>query len=179
MRQFVRDTGIVIRKRKLQKDHRLITILTQNSGKINVMGYGVRQLLSKRLGHLETGNYVSFTYYKNGDYNTLGETELVWGFSKIKKSGDKLNTLFLLFFILDRIVPESEKDTEIFSKTLGTLRRLNNAHVFAWTEIQHYLNELLLITGFIGPKQASDMSFNTVAFIEGLIDKKIAWVYRG
>lgn len=175
MRQFYRDTGIVLKKKKLLKDNRMITILSRENGKINLIGYGVRQILSKRLSHLETGNYISFTYYKKNDYMTLGETELIWGFSKIKRSDEKLNTLFFLFFILDRILPESQVESEVFEQTITVLRRLNNAHIFAWSEVNRYLNGLLLTSGFVTRREVESKTFNTIQFIEQLINRKIAW----
>ncbi len=177
MKNFFRDTGIVIRKRKLLKDNRLITILSENNGKINLVGYGVRSILSKRLSHIETGNYISFTYSKKGDYLTLGETDLVWGFSKIKRSSSKMNLLFLLFFILERIMPENQPDQAIFEKTRTVMTKLNNREQFVLADLQLYFKELLVITGFIDEKKSQHPSFNPLDFIETLIDRKIKWAF--
>lgn len=177
MRQFFRDTGIVIKKQKLLKDNRLITILSQESGKINLVGYGVRSILSKRLSHIETGNYISFTYSKKGDYLSLGETEIIWGFSKIKKSESKIKLLFLLFFILDRIMPENQDDQEIFEKTRTILTKLNNRDAFGLADLQVYFKEILMLTGFIDEKKSQSANFNPLDFIENLIDRKIQWAY--
>lgn len=177
MKNFFRDTGIVIKKRKLLKDNRLITILSENSGKINVVGYGVRSILSKRLSHIETGNYISFTYSKYGDYVTLGETDIVWGFSKIKRSESKMNLLFLLFFILDRIMPENQSDPAVFEKIKVIMTKLNNREQFTLSDLQLYFKELLVMTGFIDEKKSQSPSFNPLDFIETLIDRKIKWAF--
>lgn len=177
MRQFLRDTGIVIRKRKLLKDNRLITIFSANSGKIQILGYGVRSILSRRLSHIETGNYISFTYCKKGDYLTLGETEILWGFSKIKRSESKSQLLFLLFFILDRIMPENQSDPVIFNKTRSIMTILNNREHFTLNDLRVYFSELLVLTGFIDENKSKSASFNPLDFIESLIDQKIKWAY--
>ena len=177
MKHFFRDTGIVIRKRQLQKDNRLITILSEKNGKINLVGYGIRSLLSKRLSHVETGNYISFSYYKKNEYYSLGETDLIWAFSKIKKSEPKLNLLFLLFFILDKIMPENQTDEAVFEKTRSIMTKLNNREQFTFLDLSVHLKELLIMTGFIDDVRSQSHNFNVLEFIENLIDRKIKWAY--
>lgn len=177
MRNFYRDTGIVIKKHRSLKDNRYITILSRESGKIQLIGYGVRSILSKRLSHIETGNYISFSYSKKDDYLTLGETELIWGFSKIKRSEQKMNLLFLLFFVLDRVSAENQIDIELFEKTIKIMTKLNNRDAFALPDLQVYFKEVLLMTGFIDDKVSENPTFNALEFIEGLIDRKIKWAY--
>lgn len=177
MRRYLKDVGLVLKKKKLLKDNQYVTILTRGNGKITLLGYGVRKLLSRRLAHLETGNYISFTFYQKGDYFILSETEMTWGFSKIKKSETKLRFMFLLFFILDRIVPENQVETVIFEKTLQLLTQLNNRTRFTIADLSRYLKEILLIAGFIDKKQSDNISFDSINFIEHLIDRKISWAY--
>ncbi len=177
MKRFFKDIGIVLKKRKLLKDNRNITILTREGGKMNLLGFGVRKLLSKRSSHLETGNYIAFTFYKKGEMNILGETEIIWGFSKIKRSEVKLGFLYLLFFIVDRIMPENQVDSVIFEKTLYILKKINNRNNFTLQDLRVYLNDILLISGFINKKQSNDINFNSLQFIESLIDQKINWAF--
>ncbi|OGK20701.1 DNA repair protein RecO [Candidatus Roizmanbacteria bacterium RIFCSPHIGHO2_02_FULL_37_13b] len=177
MRQFVRDEGIVIRKRGNFKENRIITIISKQSGKLNLLGYGVRNLLSRRISHLETGNYISFTYNINNNRTVLHETNLLYGYSKIKKDESKLGLLFLLFFILDKMIVENQKEEIIFNKTVVLLRQLNNRKDFGMTDFNDYLCQLLLHSGFIDKKRILSANFNPVVFIEDLIGSKLKWAF--
>ena len=177
MRQFVRDEGIVIKKRGSFKENRIVTIISKQNGKLNLMGFGVRNLLSRRISHLETGNYISFTYYRNNNHSVLHETNLMFGYSKIKKSESKLSLLFQLFFILDRMIVENQQEELIFDKTTNFLKKLNNRMHFGMSDFNKYLCELLLCSGFVDKKRTLDGDFNPLSFIEELFGYKIKWAF--
>src|SRR3989344_3896635 len=154
MRSYHSYFGIVLKKRKLLKDNRLVTILSEESGKIVLTGFGIRSLLSKRLSHVETGNYIKFSYTKKESYYILGETELVYGHSKIKSSVSKMNFLYLILIILDKIIPEGDPEALVFDKTLLLLKRLNNKERFTLGEIKTYLTDILIDAGFLDLSQS-------------------------
>lgn len=167
------DEGIVFAKNKFLERHKLITIFSRKSGKIRLFGYGAYSIISRRLSHLETGNYIKFSGHKKTDFFTLGETEIIWGFSKIKKNAGKLNILFALFFILNKILPENQEEEIVFNKTLLFLKALNNRSDINDEMLNLYLQDVLNILGFIDRKKIEDDEFDSFAYLEGLINQKI------
>jgi len=177
MRNYGRDSGIVFKKRTLLKENQVITIFTKDAGKIGLFGYGIRTITSKRLSHLETGNFINFSYTKRDSYYHIGETELVWGFSKIRICESKLGLMYTLFFILDKLMPEGQPEPVIFEKTLTILTKLNSRPDFHFSHLKEYICEVLTITGFIDEEKRENALFDPFLFVETLIDRKISWAF--
>jgi DNA repair protein RecO (recombination protein O) len=173
MRKYCKDEGLVIKKTQLQDNHQLITIFSSNNGKIAVTGFGVKKITSRRLSHLETGNFIRFGFVAQEMGNVLQETELVYGYSKTRRSEEKLNILFLVFFVLNKILPENQPDEIIFEKTLLFLKHLNNKETTVTDEFREYLNEVLIASGFVSLEQIEKPHFDSIKFTENLIGQKI------
>lgn len=173
MGRYFKDEGIVLRKKNLLNNDKLVSIFSQNHGKIVVLGKGVRKIISRRLSHLETGNFIKFSFYKKDNFCYLRETEVIYGYSKIKKSAEKINIVYLIFFILNKILPENQKESSIYNKTLDLLKDLNNKDDFDISGAKSYLNEVLVALGFINEPKTNTATFDPILFIENLIHEKI------
>lgn len=173
MARVFKDEGIVLTKKKLRGDHQLITIFSKNHGRIVLLGFGVRKITSKRLSHLETGNYIKFSFYKKDINLYLQETEIIYGYSRIKKSAEKINFLFLLFFIMNKVLPQNQSEIPIFKKTLDWLKDLNNKADFDFNNMRFFLTDLLVMMGFINKEKLNNVHFDPISFVEGLISQKI------
>lgn len=173
MGRYFKDEGIVLRKKNLLNNDKLVSIFSQNHGKIVVLGKGVRKIISRRLSHLETGNFIKFSFYKKDNFCYLRETEVIYGYSKIKKSAEKINIVYLIFFILNKILPENQKEQSIYNKTLDLLKDLNNQDDFDTLEVKCFLKDILIISGFINKDEANNATFDPILYIENLIHEKI------
>jgi len=173
MPRFYKDEGIVLKKKNLLNDDKLITIFSKNHGKTVLFAKGIRKIISRRLSHLETGNLIKFSFYEKDNYLYLRETEIIYGYSKIKRSDKKINILYLLFFILNKILPENQKEPLIFDKTLEVLRDLNNKDDFNIRRAKLYLSEVLVAHGFINKHKANELTFDPILFVEELIHQRI------
>lgn len=173
MKRYLKDEGIVLWKKNLLDSNRLIGVFTKNHGRIVLKAYGVRKITSRRLSHLETGNRIKFSFYKKGDYFYLLETDLIYGYSKIKKSGGKLSLLFLFLTILSKILPENQPEHDLFPIATEVLKKMNNANDFTLQTLLPYITSCLQKSGFVNKEQIKNPSFNPFIFTEELIGKKI------
>lgn len=173
MSRYFKDEGIVLKKKDLLRSDKLITIFSKNHGRIILLGYGVKKITSRRLSHLETGNYIKFSFYQNKDYFYLTETDLIYGYSKIKKSLAKINLLFILFSVLNKILPENQNEQYIFELTLNLLKQLNNVSNFGLHKFAPYIKKILIVSGFITEEKTNALNFDVLSFAEDLIGQKI------
>ena len=169
----VSDEGLVLKKIVLGERDVLLTLLSKSKGKLTVRAYGVKKITSRRISHLETGNYIRFSLTKYHDKLSLGETELLWGYSQIKDSSHKLELLYLLFVILNKILPEEHHEEQAFTLVLDYLKQLNNNESVKVGGLDTMLKSLLMSLGYIDQKTARLPLFNPVSFVEGLVDRKI------
>lgn len=166
------DQGLVLKKTTLKDTHQLVTLFTKEHGKLVLTAFGTKRLTSKRLSHLETGNVISFSWHEVGEYATLQETDLQYAHSLIKEDAQKLNFMYLIFFVLHKILPENEPETDIYSRTLAFLRKLHSSDTTVH-QVERFLQDTLMQLGFLDEKQAHDPDFDVMQFVEGLIGKKI------
>ncbi len=172
--RYSKDFAIVLKKNQLLGDNILITLFSLSKGKIVLKAYGVKKINSRRMAHLETGNYISFSSYEKGQFSTLTETELIYGYSKSRKSGDKLAYLFTYLFVLNRILPENQPETAFFDISLKFLKTLNNKEEFTTKDLTGFFDELLFAGGFLSPERQAVKGYDTLLFVEELIGRKIS-----
>ena len=64
--------AIVIKKKELLNLDNLITILTEDFGKINILAKGIKKINSRRAPHIQTANFINIVlYHKYGRYYQL------------------------------------------------------------------------------------------------------------
>ncbi|MBI3620027.1 DNA repair protein RecO [Candidatus Roizmanbacteria bacterium] len=169
MVRTLKTEGIVLKKKSLLNTDKLIIFLTPKYGKITTFAKGIKRITSRRLPHTQTANLVFLQAQRRNDRLYLGETTLLSGFSQIKKDEAKSNCLYLMFFILDRLIPAEQEDERLYRLVkyfLVTLSKNTGATGDFFTD---YLNLILSYLGYTHEKK----SFNELRFtIEELIHEK-------
>lgn len=167
-----KGSGLVIKKRKLLNGQVMLTIFSKESGKLVMSAFGIKKLTSKRLSHFEVGNYISYTYGEKGDFLTIRETELQYGHTKIKSDDKRLQMMFHVFFILNKLLPENQEEDEVFEETLKFLRKMNKESVSV-KEFEAYVAKILLALGYLDPDRLDDPLFDIYKHIESIIGQKV------
>jgi len=148
MSRVIKTLGIVLKKRQLLRSDLQFTIFTEDLGKINVYAKGVRKITSKRLPNLQTGNLISIqiNQYNNGFY--LQNVQLISALSSIKQQSKQVEQLYLLFFILDRILPEAQKENEVFKETIFFIIKFSKEKNFSNNALFDTLKKTINILGY-------------------------------
>ena len=171
-RSYNSDEGIILKKIRLKDQHQLVTIFSKNNGRINLTGFGTKKITSRRLSHLETGNVIKFSYREKDEYMTLQETELMYAHSKIKEDPNKLDMMFGVFFVLNRMLPEKQAERNAYDYLLRFLRKIHSADLEPG-DFDDFLKFILLDQGFIDKEELNSPQFDSVKFTESLIGAKI------
>lgn len=165
--------GIILYKKNILKDDKLICLFSKEFGKMILIAKGIRKITSKRQSHLETGNYIKCVFQSKDHYNYLQETEICFGFSKIKQSCLKLDLLYNIFFVLNKILPENVEEKKVFDFTLNNLKKMNNQKCLSELSLEKYLSQILIDLGFISEAQLFQPNFNPIKFTESVINSKL------
>ncbi len=167
MTSLIKTQGVVLKKKSLLNKDYLVTIFTKEQGKVKIFAKGAKKITSRRLSHLETGNLVEVLISKKNDRLYLQETKLISVFSKIKNNKEKLEKLYLFLFIVDRLLPEGQKDYSVFQIILKFLIDLSGNDKF---EIDLFVKKLLVDLGYVDKK---DKNIVIYSFIEEIISEKL------
>jgi DNA repair protein RecO len=109
------DEGIILVKRKILHSDVLIVVLTHHFGKIALLAKGIQKITSKRISALQTGNIVNVIFSeKNSSLRYLSSVELVSHLSAIKTDMMKMQYLYILLFMFERLLPDSQKDISTY-----------------------------------------------------------------
>lgn len=170
MRRIIKTSGIVLRKRQLLRSDLQFTIFTEELGKINVFAKGIRKITSKRLPNLQTGNLISIqiNQYNNAFY--LQTVQLISALSSIKQRSEQVEQLYLLFFILDRLLPEAQQESEVFKEVISFIVKFAKEKSFSNTILFITLKNIVNILGY--PSEANNIS-GLLTEIEQIISENI------
>lgn len=170
MTRFLKTEALVLKKRNLLNKTVILTLFTEKYGRLNVVAFGIGKITSRRLSYGQTGNLIAALIYKKNDRFYLQETQLISGFSQIKDNPQKINYLYLFFFVLDRLLPENQKEASVYQLTKKFLINLSQSSAVNKLILTKYLNKALILLGYL----KDERSFEEIKFfIEQLLHEKI------
>ena len=170
MTRSLKTEAIVLRKKDLLNRDVLISFFSQNLGRLTVFAKGVKKITSRRSPHLQTGNLINVIISHKNDRYYLQESQLISGFSELKKDEDKVKQLYFFLFILDRLLPENQKEERAYNLTKKFLIDLSHPSGKKRLSLLYYLNKLMSLLGYLH----EDKNFNELQFlIEEIINEKI------
>jgi len=122
----LRVKGLVVRENPVGEYDKLITVITEEMGKITVSGKGVRSLKSKHMPATQLFSYSSFVLRKSHGYFYISDSALEESFYGLRTSLDKLALASYLCDIAADFAVEGVGDADLMQLTLNTLFALAN-----------------------------------------------------
>lgn len=147
----IKTEAFILKKIILLEKDILIFFFSQEKGKIIALAKGARKITSKRISYLETGNLVNIILEKRKEKLYLKEIDLISGFYKIKADFKKINALYSFFYVLDKILPENQKEEKIYTLTKQFFININNFNKtddLKFTTYK-YINKVLISLGYL------------------------------
>ncbi len=122
-----KEQGIVLRTMKLGEADRIVTFLTQSSGKVRAVAKGVRKTRSKFGARLEPFTHVDLLLYKGRELDIVTQAEIITPFREIRGSYARFAAGEVVLEAIDRVTQEHEPSVRTFMLLLGALRRLSES----------------------------------------------------
>ena len=170
MIRHFKTEAIVLRKKDLLNKDVLINFFTEDLGRLSVLAKGVKKITSRRSPHLQTGNLINILISHKSDRYYLQESQLISGFYELKKEENKVKELYSFLFILDRLLPESQKEERVYNLTKKFIIDLSISDEKARLGLRYYLNKLMGSLGYLH----KDKSLEELrSLIQEIIDEKI------
>lgn len=142
--------GFVLKKKALLEKDIVVTLFTEEMGKITTMAKGARSITSRRAAHLQTGNLIKAQLSDFHEIFYIQSSELISGFMQVR-TDKKINTLYLFLYILDKLLPEKLDEKNIYKITKKFFISLSKdelpVHEILRTALQKTLMELGYIEG--------------------------------
>lgn len=161
--------AVVLKKKDLLNRDVLISLFTQDLGRLTVFAKGVKKITSRRSPHLQTGNLINVLVSHKNDHYYLQETELVSGFSELKKDENKVKALYLLLFVIEKLLPENQKEIKTYNLIKNFLIDLTKSTNPKLITVK-YLTNIMIQLGYLD-KEVDFVELRSL--IEEIIGEKI------
>ncbi len=129
MNEFYRTKGIVIGKRDFFEADKILTVFTEDMGKIVVKAKGIKKIKAKMAGHLETFNYVDLELVKGHTFHIVTGAQVIKSFDNIKNDFERIGVFYYITEVLSKILAENAPQRNLFQFLLSITTRLEEENV--------------------------------------------------
>jgi len=143
-----KEQGIVLRAAKLGEADKIVTILTQGSGKVRGVAKGIRRTTSKFGARLEPFTHVSLLMYRGRNLDTVTQAEIVTAFRDLRSDFSLIAAGEAMLEAADKVAEEHERNVRLFLLLLTGLRALDDRPTDPAAVAESYLLKLLSLSGF-------------------------------
>lgn len=121
---FINTEGIIIKRSNFSEADRLLTILSEDEGKIKVLAKGVRKINSRRGGNIELFNRVNVFLRESRTFYLLTEVQLVESYKGLRTDLQKVGYAYYACELIEKLTAEGVENRIIYGLLLNYLRDL-------------------------------------------------------
>src|SRR5207247_3886572 len=143
-----KEQGLVIRSAKLGEADKIVTILTQGSGKVRGVAKGIRRTSSKFGARLEPLTHVSLLMYQGRSLDTVTQAEIITQVRRIRGNFDLIAAAETMLEAVDKVAEDHERNVRLFMLLLTGLRALEEGPKDPAAVAESFLLKLLSLSGF-------------------------------
>ena len=123
-----RDVGVVLRTHKLGETDRIVTFITQESGKVRAVAKGVRKPGSRFGSRLEPMSHVQLQLYRGRDLDIVNQVELVETANRTRGCLESTTEGLAMCEVVERLSHDREPTPDLYRMLVGALRQLNTKY---------------------------------------------------
>ncbi len=144
-----KEQGIVLRSMKLGEADKIVTILTQGSGKVRAVAKGVRKTTSRFGARLEPFTHVNLMLYRGrGSLDTITQAEILSPHRQIRDDLSLFAAAETMVEAVDKVAEEHERNVPLVLLLLNGLRALDAMPQDPTIVAESFLLKLLSLSGF-------------------------------
>lgn len=146
------SSGVVLKRSSVGETDRVVTLLTQEYGRLVSVAKGVRKLSSSKRAFLEPGNYVQAYFVKTKSLPLLIQAKLIEDCQHIRHNLTEIRKLTQFLEILEKLFVEEEIKVKFFDDIL-TLRKKITHQQLNNLQIKQALGNLVAQLGYQHPQK--------------------------
>jgi DNA repair protein RecO (recombination protein O) len=144
-----KEQGVVLRSAKLGEADKIVTVMTQGSGKVRGVAKGIRKTTSRFGGRLEPFTHVNLMLYRGrGSLDTITQAEIIAAHRPVREDLDLFASGETMLEAVDKVAEEHERNLRLFLLLLSGLRALEMRPVAPSSVAESFLLKLLSLSGF-------------------------------
>lgn len=144
-----KEQGIVLRSHKLGEADKIVTIMTQGSGKVRAVAKGIRKTTSRFGARLEPFTHVNLMLYRGrGALDTVTQAEIIAPHRAIRDDLGLFAAGETMLEAIDKVAEEHEKNVRAVLLLLAGLRALETHPRDPVAVAESFMLKLLSLSGF-------------------------------
>jgi len=144
-----KEQGVVLRAHKLGEADKIVTVMTQGSGKVRAVAKGIRKTHSRFGARLEPFTHVSLMVYRGrGSLDTVSQAEIISPFMALRRDLGLFAAGETMLEAVDKVAEEHERNVRLFMLLLTGLRALDARPADPAAVAESFLLKLLSLSGF-------------------------------
>jgi len=165
-----RTSGLVLKRTNTGETDRVVTLLTQEHGKLLCIAKGARKLSSSKRAHFETGNLIEGFFIQTKSWPLLTQSTLLANTEAMSPTLIRHRQLSLLLELYDRLFVEQEIDLNVFNQAIELRHSVVNNQATN-TSLKKGFTTLITQLGYQDPQ---DSKYPTIIeYVSALSDKKV------
>lgn len=143
-----KEQGIVLRTMKLGEADRIVTVLTQGTGKIRAVAKGVRKTRSRFGARLDPFTHVDLLLYRGRELDIVTQADIITSFREIREDYVRFAAGEMILEAADRVIEDRERNTRVFMLLLTSLRAVASSPGDSACVADGFLLRLTSLAGF-------------------------------
>jgi DNA repair protein RecO (recombination protein O) len=144
-----KDQGIVLRSIKLGEADKIVTLMTQGSGKVRAVAKGIRKTTSRFGARLEPFTHVNLMLYRGrSNLDTITQAEIIAPHMAIREDLGLFAAGETMLEAVDKVAEEHEKNLRVTLLLLAGCRALDARPTDATAVAESFMLKLLSLSGF-------------------------------
>jgi DNA repair protein RecO (recombination protein O) len=144
-----KEQGVVLRSAKLGEADKIVTVMTQGSGKVRGVAKGIRKTMSRFGGRLEPFTHVNLMLYRGrGSLDTITQAEIIAPHRAIRDDLALFAAGETMLEAVDRVAEEHERNVRLVLLLLAGLRALDARPADPVAVAESFVLKLLSVSGF-------------------------------
>ena len=165
--------GIILKRKNIGEADRIITIFTNEYGKLRVIAKGVRKISSRRGPHLEVFTHVQVMIHSGKTFESISEVVPIRAFDNIRKDLKRVSLAYYLCDLVDNLLAERQEHRDVFGLLIDAMGQIEDLDVNTlYSKSKLFTLELLWTLGFL-PRNKSLNGQALQAFIETITERKL------
>jgi DNA repair protein RecO (recombination protein O) len=146
MNKHYRDRAVVLRTIPLGEADRIVTLMTENHGRVRAVAKGIRRTTSKFGSRLEPTTHVSLQLYLGRELDTITQAETIAHLSNVRDDLHRFSRANVMLETVDQVALEREPNNSLYRMLVGALAELDRDD--APLVLAGFLLKLLALEGF-------------------------------
>ena len=134
---ILKSKAIVIKSFSYSESSLISRLLLENGEKLSIMIKGAKSMKSNKTALFQSMNLIEFNYYNKStrDIQLFKEGRLIDDFKIVKNNFNSLTYGLGIIDIIDKALPNSYKDSQMFDIAFKCLNKINDNEPVSYTHL--------------------------------------------